>query len=99
MSELSMTLALPWFAARVDPAARELTIGRIHTLAEMVTPVIQLTGVTSHWQDDLVLAAAVPGNAGYLVTGDARFRAVGEDGEVKLRTPAEFLRALDDQSA
>ena len=56
---------------------------------------VEVSGVASHWQDDLILAAAVSGNADYLVTGDAEFRRVGEYQGVKLRTPAEFLREFD----
>jgi predicted nucleic acid-binding protein len=52
-------------------------------------------GVASHWQDDLVLAAAVSGNADFLVTRDKEFRRVGEYSGVKIRTPSEFLIELD----
>lgn len=95
MSELNTTLALPWFMARVDPPARELAIRRLHDIAEMTMPNIQVNGIARHWQDDLVLSAAVSGNADYLVTGDAKFRQVDEYAGVKLRTPAEFLSELD----
>ncbi len=95
MHELNTTLDLPWFAARVAPSNRELAVRRLHTVAEMAMPATQIVDVASHWQDDLVLSAAISGNAEYLVTGDAEFRRVGEYLGVKLRTPAEFLRVLD----
>ncbi len=96
MSELSTTLDLPWFAARVDPAHRDLAVQRLYVVAEMAVPSTQVIGVARHWQDDLVLAAAVSGNADYLVTGDAEFRRVDEYQGVKIRTPAEFLIELDE---
>ena len=54
----------------------------------------EVHGVTSHWQDDLVLAAAVSGDADFLVTRDKEFRRVGKYRGVKIRTPAEFLTEL-----
>jgi predicted nucleic acid-binding protein len=98
MAELNTTLGLPWFADRIDPSARELAIEQLHANAEMAKPTTQITGIASHWQDDLVLSAAVSGNADYLVTGDANFRRVDEYQGVKIRTPAEFLRELDAQA-
>jgi predicted nucleic acid-binding protein len=98
MSELSTTLDLPWFSVRVDPVDRALAIERLHARAEMAEPTIQVTGIASHWQDDLILSAAISGNADYLVTGDAKFRRVDEYQDVKLRTPAELLRVLDAQT-
>lgn len=92
MSELSTTLDLPWFAARVEPSNRELAVKRLHSVAEMAMPTTRVVSVASHWQDDLILSAAVSGNADYLVTGDTEFRRVGQYLGVKLRTPAEFLQ-------
>ncbi|MCA9858153.1 MAG: putative toxin-antitoxin system toxin component, PIN family [Thermomicrobiales bacterium] len=94
MAELNTTLERPWFLARLDPPARDLAIRDLGAIAEVVELVVRTTGVTSHMEDDLVLSAAVSGNADYLVTGDAEFRRVGEYQGVKLRTPAEFLREL-----
>ncbi len=95
MSELNTTFELPWFMARIDPPTRKLAIRRLHAIAEMVTLTTQITGVARHWQDDLVLSAAISGNADYLVTGDAKFRRVDEFRGVRIRTPAEFLSELE----
>ena len=97
MSELSTTLDLPWFAARVDPSNRNWPSCRLHDRSGNGRCLQRKSsGVASHWQDDLVLSAAVSGNADYLVTGDAEFRRVDEYQGVKIRTPAEFLIELDE---
>ncbi len=59
----------------------------------------EVHGIASHWQDDLVLAAAVSGEADYLVTRDKEFRQVGEYQGVIIRTPAEFLVEVDEAGA
>jgi putative PIN family toxin of toxin-antitoxin system len=96
--ELNRTLELPWFVERLAPRARADAMSDLLELAEMTELSIQVSGVASHPADDLVLSAAVSGNADYLVTGDAEFRRVGEYQGVKLRTPAEFLREIDARS-
>jgi predicted nucleic acid-binding protein len=93
--ELRRVLDLPWFSVRLSNANRRLAIAELAAFAERVYETAFVSGIASHWQDDLVLAAAVSGNADYLVTGDAKFRRVDEYEGVKLRTPAEFLAELD----
>lgn len=95
MKELNKTLDLPWFAARIALLDRELAMREILAFAEVIELATMVSGVASHPADDLVLSAAVSGNADYLVTGDAKFLQVGEYRGVKLRTPTEFLRELD----
>jgi putative PIN family toxin of toxin-antitoxin system len=93
--ELQRVLVLPWFAAQLSATDRAVATADLSAFSETVEIVVEVSGVASHWQDDLILAAAVSGNADYLVTGDAEFRRVGEYQGVKLRTPAEFLREFD----
>ena len=95
MDELGRTLDLPWFLARIDRSTRDLTVGELLGFAEMIEITVAVSGVASHPADDLVLAAAVSGDADYLVTGDAEFRRVGEYRGVKVRAPAEFLAEQD----
>ena len=95
LTELVRVFERPWFIARLDEAARENAINHLNARARMISLTQVLVGVASHPADDFVLSAAVAGKADYLVTGDAKFRRVGEYQSVKLRTPAEFLRELD----
>ena len=95
--ELQRVLVLPWFAAQLSDSDRAFAIAELSAFAETVEAAAEISGVAGHWQDDLVLSAAVSGNADYLVTGDAGFRRVDEYQGVKFRTPAEFLRELEAQ--
>lgn len=96
--ELQRVLILPWFSARLSDSDRSLALDELAAFAENVEIDVFVSGVTSHWQDDLVLAAAVSGSADFLVTGDVKFRRVGEYRGVKIRTPAEFLEEPDGQT-
>jgi len=95
LAELDRVLRNPWFTERVPHKTLVRQRLVVRRDAEMVSINTNISGVASHPADDLVLSAAVSGNADYLVTGDAEFRRVGEYQDVKLRTPAEFLRELD----
>jgi putative PIN family toxin of toxin-antitoxin system len=96
--ELQRVLILPWFASRLSDSDRSLALAELGAFSEIVEIDVFVSGVTSHWQDDLVLAAAASGGADFLVTGDVKFRRTGEYHGVKIRTPAEFLQELDPQS-
>jgi predicted nucleic acid-binding protein len=93
--ELQRVLMLPWFAVRLSEMERSLALAELSAFAEVVAVEDFVSGVTSHWQDDLVLSAAVSGHADYLVTGDAEFRQVEDYRGVRIRTPREFMIALD----
>lgn len=55
---------------------------------------VEVTGVATHPEDDLILATAVAGDATYLVTGDCKLRAVGTFRGVSILSPREFLDQL-----
>jgi predicted nucleic acid-binding protein len=60
-----------------------------------VTPItVQVTGVASHPEDDLVLAAAVSAGADYLVTGDKQLLSLGRYQELGICSPPTFLELL-----
>ena len=94
--ELRRTLANPWFRRQTssDDVRAFLAFVQRHAVFYPVTTVI--SGVATHPEDGLVLAAAVSVGAAYLVTGDRRFRArvLGFQG-VQLVSPTEFVAILE----
>ena len=64
----------------------------------MVPLTVQVAGVATHPEDDLILATAVSSGADYLVTGDRRLRAVGAYADVAILSPREFLTLLASDS-
>lgn len=95
LQELAHTLDNAWFRDRLPPIRALPLRAELRMQATLIEVTQEVHGVASHWQDDLVLAAAVSGNADFLVTRDKEFRQVGEYEGVKIRTPAEFLIELD----
>jgi predicted nucleic acid-binding protein len=61
-----------------------------------LTPItVNVAGVASRPEDDLVLAAAVSAKVDFLVTGDTNLRKVDRFQGVVILTPREFLALLE----
>lgn len=76
--------------------AQAANVVQLRRKAEIVPVTTEISGVASHAEDDLVIAAAVSARAPYLVTGDAGLLAVGTHRGVSLVT-ARFFRTMLDQ--
>ncbi|MGH2617462.1 MAG: putative toxin-antitoxin system toxin component, PIN family [Thermomicrobiales bacterium] len=85
----------PWFRDRFARHEVERALAVLRTEATVVIPVPGIQGVAPDDEDDLVLATAVAGNVDYLITGDRRFRAIGQYEAIAIRSPREFVAILD----
>lgn len=96
IDEIERTLLVnPFFSARVE---RSVGVSWIATLRSLATPTsitIEVSGVASHPEDDLVLAAAVSAAADYLVTGDRQLQRLGAFEGVTIVTPRDFLTIIE----
>ena len=63
--------------------------------AIMTALTVEVAGVATHPEDDLILATAVASKATFLVTGDRKLRAVGNFQGVTILSPREFLTVLE----
>jgi predicted nucleic acid-binding protein len=61
--ELETALAQEWFADRMPPAERESAMRELRGFAQIVEVRAFVSGVAGHAEDDLVLAAAISGDA------------------------------------
>lgn len=96
MNELQRTFNKPYFQQHITTTQVSAFIDLLRNEA-LVTPItVNVKGVATHPEDDLMLATAVSAKADYLVTGDGPFlRKVGVAYEgVALLTPQDFLRKL-----
>jgi putative PIN family toxin of toxin-antitoxin system len=87
----------PWFRDLYPRHEAERALELLRTRAVIVTPASGVPDITPDRDDDLVLATAVAGNAEYLVTGDRRFRAIGQYEAIAIRSPREFVGILDQE--
>jgi putative PIN family toxin of toxin-antitoxin system len=85
----------PWFRERFTRYEGERALSALRAQSTFVIPVPGIHGIAADVEDDLVLATAVAGNADYLVTGDRRFREIGQYGTIVIRSPREFVAILD----
>jgi predicted nucleic acid-binding protein len=78
LQELGTTLAKPYFRARLEDAVRDAAIDEIRASAPVVEPPAGILIEALSPADNVVLATAVFGGAGYLVTGDRALLALSE---------------------
>jgi uncharacterized protein len=95
LTELSRTLAEPYFSARLTAAQIEGTLNLFHSEATIVPLIATVSGVATHPEDDLILATALSGRAHYLVTRDEKLqkKVKGYKG-VAIVSPPVFLQCL-----
>jgi predicted nucleic acid-binding protein len=55
---------------------------------------VEVRGVATHPEDDLILATAISARADYLVTGDRQLQALGSYQGVQIVSPRQFLTIL-----
>ncbi len=96
--EIERTLLTnPYFAARVNRAAGARWVSLLNELATQTVMTVAVTGVASHPEDDLVLAAAVSAAVDYLVTGDKQMQRLGNYQGVAIVSPRDFLTVLEQE--
>lgn len=96
IDELERTLQKPYFQKYV--AANDIAsfIDLLRNEAIVIPITVNIEGLATHPEDDLILATAVSAKADYLVTGDGPLlRKVGNSYQgVTILTPSDFLKRL-----
>jgi putative PIN family toxin of toxin-antitoxin system len=94
LAELERAFEKPYFRQRLtaEQCSRFTTLLRRRAT---FTPIaVQVQGVATHAEDDLILATAVSARANYLVTGDTKLQDLGTYQGVAILSPREFLELL-----
>jgi putative PIN family toxin of toxin-antitoxin system len=95
LAELERTLTKPYYRSRRSPAQIEAAVRLIVSKASIVVPTITISGVTTHPEDDLVLAVAASARVDYLVTGAKPLQRLGAYQGVLVTSPRAFLDLLE----
>jgi len=100
LAELRRVLKYPRISDRLGWSGEEHTqfVESFETLALITPGVLTLPGVTRDPKDDPVVACAVEGKAGFIVSGDQDLLVLGTYGKVRMVTPREFLALLEAQA-
>ena len=94
LDELRRTLANPYFARFLSADQQVRALAILQRRALVVTITVQVHGVATHPEDDLILATAASAKADYLVTGDEKLLRLGSFHGVRIVTPRTFLDVL-----
>lgn len=95
VAELLKTFASPYFRRQLTQAQIEAARLLLEEEATATSLSALVSGVATHPEDDLVLAAAVSAQVDYLVTGDRQLLRLGSFRGVRLLSPREFLDVLE----
>lgn len=95
LGELEGALEQPYFRRRLTPMqiARDLLVLREDASFTAVT--VEVHGVATHPEDDLILATAVSAQVDYLVTGDTKLQRLGVYEGVRIVSPRQFLEIVE----
>ena len=95
---LKLTWQKPYYQSRYRPERVQQTLTLLRVEATLVVPVATVRGVAEDEEDDLVLATAIAGDAGFLVTGDKYLQTLGQYQNVVILSPRQFLEALEEDA-
>jgi len=100
IGELKSTLQKPYFQNHLNINSITAFLDLLQNEATLTSVIVQIQGVATHPEDDIVLATAVSAKADYLVTGDKPLlKKVGKSYQgIKLVTPNYFLEILQQQN-
>jgi putative PIN family toxin of toxin-antitoxin system len=95
---LARTWRKPYYQQRYRPEHVQQTLALLRSAATLVIPAATVHGVAADAEDDLVLATALAGDAGFLVTGDRYLQALRQYASVVILSPRQFLAVLVDEA-
>ena len=92
--EFARTLEEPYFSKRLAPAERQRNLTLLRDEA-VITPItVEVHGVATHQEDDVVLSTALSVPTDYLVTGDKKLQKLHIYQGVTILSPREFVEIL-----
>lgn len=95
LRELARTLTDPYFAARPGPDESWAIFMELSSVAFVVEPTVDVRGVATHPEDDIVLSTALSGQATILCTRDKQLLKLRSHQQMAILSPGEFLAFLE----
>ncbi len=94
IGEIERTLTTRYFSANTTPVDRATVVTALRERAIWTPITVSISGVATHPEDDLVLAAAVSAGVDVLVTGDKPLQELRRYRDVTIINPRDFLTLL-----
>ena len=98
LAELERALTDTYFTQRLSVADIAAYLALVRQTATITPISVEVQGVATHPEDDLVLAAALSAKADYLVSGDKKLQKLGSYQGVAIVSPRGFVDALGKES-
>jgi putative PIN family toxin of toxin-antitoxin system len=95
LRELARALSDPYFATRPGSDEPWAVLMELSSVAFVVEPIVDVHGVATHPEDDIVLSTALSGQATVLCTRDKQLLKLRSHQQVAILSPGEFLAALE----
>lgn len=95
LGELERTLGRPYFATRITPLQTTRLLWTLRTQGELTPISVTVSGIATHPEDDLVLAAVETAQVDFLVTGDRKLQAMGRFAGAEIVSPSRFVEILE----
>lgn len=98
LQELARTLTDPYFASRLPREEATAILTALSTNATVTELTVDVSGVATHPEDDLVLSTALSGQATILCTRDKQLLKLGSYQGVAILTPGELVALLQTEA-
>ena len=98
LGELADVWSRPYWRGRYSSDRSRAAMRRLRARAMIVVPDPAVRGIASDEEDDLVLATAIAGNVGFLVTGDRYLQGLERFRGVAILSPRQFLDLLESEA-
>jgi uncharacterized protein len=98
LGELADVWSRPYWSARYSGDRSQVARRQLRARAVIVEPDPTVRDIASDEEDDLVLATAVAGNVGFLVTGDRHLQGLERFRGVAILSPRQFLDLLESEA-
>lgn len=95
LEELRGVFADSYFAERLSPGLIADDLALLRGKATLTPITVQVEGVATHPEDDLILATAASAQVDYLVTGDKKLQTLLSYASVSIVSPRGFLNLLE----
>ncbi|MFT4037532.1 MAG: putative toxin-antitoxin system toxin component, PIN family [Thermomicrobiales bacterium] len=95
LQELERALNDSYFAARVPRSTVAEAMRQLSVYATVIDLTINVCGVATHPEDDLVLSTALSGNASVLCTRDKQLLKLGNFDGIDILSPGELLARIE----
>lgn len=84
-----------YFRMRISPSQIDRALHALRTRGIMTELTVEVAGIATHREDDLILATALSGDASFLVTQDRQLLKLGSYRGLQIVPPGRLLAILE----